>query len=71
MAWLDAGTCDSLHDASTYIRTLQNRQGIILGCPEEIAWRKGWIDDKQLEKLSVPLQKNYYGKYLKSLFMEK
>jgi len=71
MAWLDAGTCESLHDASTYIRTLQNRQGIIIGCIEEIAWRKGWINDHQLEKLSLPLQKNEYGNYLKRLLLGK
>ncbi len=67
MAWLDAGTCDSLHDASSYIRTLQKRQGVIIGCPEEIAWRKGWIKNSQLIELSKPLQKNDYGKYLKRL----
>ena len=69
-AWLDTGNVDSLHEASSYIRTLEHRQGLKVGCPEEIAWRFNWIDDKQLEKLSRPLIKSGYGKYLLQLLEE-
>ena len=64
MAWLDTGTYDSLHEASSYIRTLERRQGLKVGCPEEIAWRQGWISNKELEKLALPLRKSGYGDYL-------
>lgn len=67
MAWLDTGTCDSLHEASSYIRTLEHRQGLKVGCPEEVAWRQGWIHDDQLQQLAEPLQKSGYGSYLLKL----
>ena len=66
-AWLDAGTHDALHDASSYIKTLQQRQGLIIGCPEEIAWRKGWITNIELELIANSLKKNFYSEYLYSL----
>ena len=64
IAWLDTGTFDSLHQASTYIRVLERRQGLKVGCPEEVAWRKGWIKDKDLESLAKNMLKSGYGKYL-------
>ena len=67
MAWLDTGTFDSLYEASAYISTLEHRQGLKVGCPEEVAWRKGWIEKKQLEFLAQRLQKSGYGKYLTRL----
>ncbi|MFZ0406914.1 MAG: glucose-1-phosphate thymidylyltransferase RfbA [Cyanobium sp.] len=67
MAWLDTGTPDSLHEAASYIRTLEHRQGLKVGCPEEVAWRLGWIDDSQLECLAQPLRKSGYGTYLLQL----
>jgi len=70
MAWLDTGTPDSLHEASSYIRTLEHRQGLKVGCPEEVAWRLGWIDDTQLERLARPLRRNGYGSYLLRLLEE-
>ncbi len=67
MAWLDTGTPDSLHEASSYIRTLEHRQGLKVGCPEEVAWRMGWIDDNQLSRLAEPQKKSGYGTYLLQL----
>lgn len=67
MAWLDTGTHESLLDAAHFIHTLESRQGLKVSCPEEIAWRSGWIDDGQLQKLAEPLAKNRYGQYLMEL----
>jgi len=66
-AWLDTGTHQSLLEASNYIETIQNRQGLMVSCLEEIAWRKGWISDTELQELGETLQKNHYGKYLLDL----
>ena len=66
-AWLDTGTHDSLLEASSFIATLQKRQGLQVACPEEIAFMQGWIDAQQLEKLAAPLGKNSYGQYLLNL----
>ena len=63
-AWLDTGTFDSLIDAGMYIETFEKRQGLKIGCPEEIAWRNGWIDDEALEQIAFNLKKNSYGQYL-------
>jgi len=70
MAWLDTGTCDSLHEAASYIRTLEHRQGLKVGCPEEVAWRMGWIDASRLEQLARPLKKSGYGDYLLRMLEE-
>jgi len=67
MAWLDTGTCDSLHEAGSYIRTLEHRQGLKVGCPEEVAWRMGWISADELDALAQPLRKSGYGDYLVQL----
>ncbi|NIF90256.1 glucose-1-phosphate thymidylyltransferase RfbA [Burkholderia sp. Cy-637] len=69
-AWLDTGTHDSLIEAATFIATLQKRQGLVVACPEEIAYRHRWIDGEQVLKLAQPLAKNAYGQYLKNLLTE-
>ncbi|NBO53352.1 MAG: glucose-1-phosphate thymidylyltransferase [Actinobacteria bacterium] len=66
-AWLDSGTFESLHDASSYVRVIEDRQGSKVGCPEEIAWRNGWISDGQLMQLATDLMKSGYGEYLVSI----
>jgi len=70
-AWLDTGTHESLLEASQFISTLENRQGLKVSCPEEIAFRNGWITPEQLAMLAEPLAKNGYGKYLQRLLVEK
>ena len=67
MAWLDTGTYDSLQEAGAYIRTLEHRQGLKVACPEEVAWRLGWISSDQLAALAGPLRKSGYGNYLLQL----
>ncbi len=69
-AWLDTGTHESLLDASQFIATLEHRQGLKVACPEELAYRQGWIDAAQLEGLAQPLAKNGYGQYLLRLLRE-
>ena len=69
-AWLDTGTHESLLDAGQFIATIEQRQGLKVACPEEIAYRQKWIDANQLEKLALPLAKNGYGQYLQRLLKE-
>ncbi|MGE0357080.1 MAG: glucose-1-phosphate thymidylyltransferase RfbA [Burkholderiales bacterium] len=66
-AWLDAGTHESLLEAAQFIETIERRQGLKVACPEEIAWRQGWIDEAQVERLARPMKKNSYGKYLRDM----
>ena len=70
-AWLDTGTHDSLLDASQFIATLEKRQGLKVACPEELAYRQGWIDAEQLARLAQPLAKNAYGQYLLALLQDR
>ena len=69
-AWLDTGTFDSLQDAGAFVRTLEDRQGLKVGCVEEVAWRNGWIDDAALRALAAPLERSGYGRYLLGLLDE-
>ncbi len=66
-AWLDTGTHESLLQASNYIQTIEERQGLMVACPEEIAYRMGYISAEQVLRLAKPLQKNSYGQYLVSM----
>jgi glucose-1-phosphate thymidylyltransferase len=70
-AWFDTGTHDSLLEASHFIQTLEKTQGLKVGCPEEVAWRLGWIDDAQLARLAAPLRESGYGHYLLGLLEER
>lgn len=67
MAWFDTGTFESLHEAGSYIKTLENRQGLKVACPEEIAWRNKWISNDNFEQLAHKMLKNEYGQYLLNL----
>jgi glucose-1-phosphate thymidylyltransferase len=69
-AWLDTGTHESLLEASHFIQTLEKRQGLKVACPEEVAWRSGWISREDLLALAAPLGKSGYGEYLVSLVNE-
>ena len=66
-AWLDTGTFDSLNDASNFIQTVEHRQGLKIGCPEEVAWRQGFLSDDELRQRGEKLAKSGYGEYLLSL----
>ena len=69
-AWLDTGTHDSLSEASTFVEVIEKRQGLKVACLEEIAYRKGWIDDEKLKEAATPMIKNQYGQYLLKLIKE-
>ena len=70
-AWLDTGTHDSLMEAGQFIATLEKRQGLKVACPEEIAYRSGWISAAELETLAAPMLKNSYGQYLMQVLRER
>ncbi|PFG38675.1 glucose-1-phosphate thymidylyltransferase [Georgenia soli] len=70
-AWLDTGTFDSLADATAFVRTVEARQGLKIGCPEEVAWRKGWLSDDELVERAEPLRKSGYGEYLINLLVDR
>jgi glucose-1-phosphate thymidylyltransferase len=70
-AWLDTGTHESMLDASQFVQTIERRQGLKIACPEEIAYRKGFIDAAQLERLAAPLLKSGYGSYLMQVLNDK
>ena len=71
MAWLDTGTHDGLLDASNFVKTIQSRQSVMVACPEEIAYRSGWITKEKVKELAEPLLKSEYGKYLINLIKER
>ena len=71
MAWLDTGTHESLHDASTFIETIEKRQGLKIACPEEVAYRMGYIDAEQVRRLAQPLRQSAYGQYLLKMLNER
>lgn len=70
-AWLDTGTHESFQEAGNFIQTVEKRQGLKIACPEEIAWRQGWITDEDLARLSGPLMKSHYGQYLMQLLVQR
>ncbi len=70
-AWLDTGTHESFQEAGNFIQTVEKRQGLKVACPEEIAWRNGWINDEELLRLSEPLMKSHYGQYLRQLLVQR
>ncbi|MGL4629237.1 MAG: glucose-1-phosphate thymidylyltransferase, partial [Cetobacterium sp.] len=70
MAWLDTGTHDGLLEASNFVKTIQSRQGVMVACLEEIAYKNGWISKDKVEELAKPLLKSHYGEYLMNLIKE-
>ena len=70
-AWLDTGTHESFQEAGNFIQTVEKRQGLKIACPEEIAWRNGWITDEEMLRLSEPLMKSHYGQYLRQLLVQR
>ena len=70
-AWLDTGNADSMHDASSYVRIIEERTGLKIGCPEEIAYRNGWISQEKLSVIAEGMKKSSYGRYLQSIIRNK